>query len=93
VRYLEVLRQSRSRRRESSHGDESKRDSPKSQCEEDGALTVLPVASSEHRRLEEAGYKPKFSFWKRVIWERPDTGFYYSEEVALYLLDAKNIGN
>jgi len=43
------------------------------------------------RRLRESAWKPKVSFGKRVIWERPDTGFYYSEESALHLLDVKNI--
>jgi hypothetical protein len=42
------------------------------------------------RRLLEAGWKPKASFG-RVIWERPDTGFWVSQEVALYFLESKNI--
>ncbi len=89
--YLKLLRQSKARRRESSHRDEAKRDLPESQHEEAGALAALRVSSAAHQRLEEAGYKPKVSFGKRVIWERLDTGFYYSEEVALHLLDTKNI--
>ncbi len=43
------------------------------------------------RRLLGAGWKPKVSFFEQVIWERPDTGFYVSEEMALHLLDAKNV--
>lgn len=39
------------------------------------------------RRLLEAGWKPKISFGERVIWERPDTGFYRSEEAAICLLE------
>jgi hypothetical protein len=35
------------------------------------------------------GYEPKLSFERRVIWERPDTRLYYSEEAALHLLDTK----
>ena len=91
VSYLALLRQSKARRRESSHSDEAKWDLPESQCEEARTLAVLPVSSAAYRRLEEAGYKPKVSFGERVIWERPDTGFYVSQEMALHLLDTKNI--
>jgi hypothetical protein len=91
VSYLELLRQSKARRRGASVRDEAKQDLPKSpRCGVDVASAVLPVSSADHRRLEEAGYKPKLSFGKRVIWEHPDTGFYYSEEVALHLLDTNN---
>jgi len=91
--YLKLLRQSKARRRESSHREEAVRDLPVSQCEEAGALTVLPILSADHQRLEEAGYRPKVSFGEQVIWERPDTGFYVSQEMALHLLDARNIQN
>ena len=43
------------------------------------------------RRLLRAGWKPKVSFGGRVIWERPDDGFYRSEEAAICLLEM--IGN
>ena len=93
VSYLKLLRQSKARRKESKPDDEAKRDLLESQWEQPGASTVLPVSSADHRRLKEAGFKPKVSFGKRVIWERPDTGFYYSEEIASHLLDTKNIRN
>jgi len=89
--YLALLRQSKARRRESRPREEEKRYLPESQRDEAGSLDVLPVSSADHQRLKEAGYKPKLSFGKRVIWERPDTGFYVSQEVALHLLDTKNI--
>lgn len=38
-------------------------------------------------RLTEAGWKPKVSFGGVVIWERPDNGFYVSEEMALCLME------
>jgi hypothetical protein len=44
------------------------------------------------RRLLEAGWKPKVSFFERVIWERPDTGFYRSEEAAICLLELNRSG-
>jgi hypothetical protein len=89
--YLDLLRRSKARRRESSRGDEAKQDLSKFQHEEAGAHAVLPAPSADYQRLEAAGYKPKISLRGRVIWERPDSGFYYSEEMALHLLDAKNI--
>jgi hypothetical protein len=46
--------------------------------------------SSDGRRLEAAGFNPKARGGK-IIWQRPDTGFYVSQEVALHLLDTKNI--
>jgi hypothetical protein len=41
------------------------------------------------RRLLKAGWKPKVSFGGKVIWERPDTGFWVSEQMALHLLENK----
>jgi hypothetical protein len=87
VSYLELLRWSKARRRESSHRDEAKQDLPEFHHETAGALAVHPVPSADHRRLEVAGYRPKISFGGRVIWERPDTGFWVSEEMALHLLN------
>ena len=59
-------------------------------CEEAGALAAKPVSSADHQRLEEAGYRPKISFGERVVWERPDTGFWVSQEMALHLLETKS---
>jgi hypothetical protein len=42
--------------------------------------------SANGRRLVAAGWKPKVSFGGKVIWQRPDNGFYYSEEAALCLM-------
>ncbi len=48
------------------------------------SLADLTKPDTENaRRLLEAGWTPKVSFGWRVIWERPDTGFYYSEETAI----------
>ena len=91
--YLKLLRQSKARRKEFNSDDEAKRDLVESQWEQPGASAVFPVSSADHRRLKEAGFKPKVSFRKRMIWERPDTGFYYSEEIASHHLDTKNIRN
>jgi len=85
--YLELLRRSKARRREANQRDEAKQELPKSLGGVDSTSAVLPVSSADHRRLEGAGYELKLSFGRRVIWERPDTGLYYSEEAALHLLD------
>ncbi len=45
------------------------------------------IESADARKLSRAGWKPKVSFGGVVIWERPVTGFYVSEEMALCLLD------
>lgn len=39
------------------------------------------------RRLLKVGWKPKVSFGEKVIWERPENGFYYSEEAAICVLE------
>ena len=86
MNYLKLLRDSKARRRESIHRGEVQQDASEPQCEETGALTAKPLPSADHQRLEEAGYRPKVSFGGRVIWERPDTGFWVSQDMALHLL-------
>ena len=91
--YLELLRRSKARRRKSSHGDEAQQEAPRPRGEGIEAPAAKPVSSADHRHLEEAGYRPKISFGGRVIWERPDTGFWVSEEMALHLLEkSKEVG-
>jgi hypothetical protein len=72
--------------------DNTSQDAPEPQCEEAGALAAKPASSADHQRLEEAGYRPKISFGERVIWERPDTGFWVSQEMALQLLEKSKDG-
>jgi hypothetical protein len=45
-----------------------------------------PPDLPEARKLKAAGWKPKERCGK-VIWARTETGFWYSEEVALHLLE------
>lgn len=45
------------------------------------------IESADAHKLSEAGWEPRVSFGGVVIWERPDTGYYVSEEMALCLLD------
>ena len=44
------------------------------------------TADPEARKLSAASWKPKERCGK-TIWKRPDTGFYYSQEVAAHFLD------
>jgi hypothetical protein len=90
--YLRLLRDSRTRRPESIHRGEVQQDAPEPQGEEAGALAAKTVSSADHKRLEEAGYRSKISFGERVIWERPDTGFWVSQEMALHLLEMSKEG-
>jgi len=48
--------------------------------------------TSDSRKLKAAGFEPKARGGK-IIWQRPDTGFWVSQEMALHLLDAKYIRN
>jgi len=90
--YLKLLRDSKTRRRESIHRSEVQQDAPDPRCEETGALAAKLVSNADHQRLEEAGYKPKISFGGRVIWERPDTGFWVSQHMALHLFEKSREG-
>jgi hypothetical protein len=44
----------------------------------------------EGRKLEAAGFEPKERGGK-TIWQRPDTGFWVSQEMALHLLESKSM--
>jgi len=46
---------------------------------------LLELLEWEWRELEAAGFKPKERCGK-IIWQRPDNGFYYSQEMASHLL-------
>jgi hypothetical protein len=46
----------------------------------------------EERRLIAAGWEPK-ERGGLVIWANPETGFYCSQEVALYRLEAREAAN
>jgi hypothetical protein len=87
MNYLKLLRDSKTHRHESTHRGEVRRDLPGSQCEEARALAAISVSSADHQRLKEAGYTPKARFGERVIWQRPDKGFWVSQEMALHLLE------
>jgi hypothetical protein len=47
--------------------------------------------SQDERRLLSAGWKPNERYGL-TIWERPDTGFYFSEEAALRILNQEKGG-
>lgn len=45
----------------------------------------------EDRKLQSAGFELKERAGK-IVWERPDTGFWESQEMALHLLERKSAG-
>jgi hypothetical protein len=56
----------------------------------DNSESPAPLtADTEARRLVAAGRKPKIRLGK-TIWQRPDTGFWVSQEIALHLLESKS---
>src|SRR5829696_3780236 len=94
VSYLKLLRQSKARRNESRRGDESPVMLQGSGAEPSvDAMDLTKPDTEGARRLYGAGWESKVSFFGRVIWERPDTGFYVSEEMALHLLEENNVKN
>jgi hypothetical protein len=60
-----------------------------SQVADNGESPVPLTADTEARRLVAAGRKPKIRLGK-TIWQRPDTGFWVSQEIALQLLESKS---
>jgi len=48
------------------------------------------LLSTDGRKLESAGFKPK-ERCGRIIWQKPDTGFWVSQEMALHLLESKSM--
>jgi hypothetical protein len=84
--YLELARQVRARQNE-----------PGLRPASEAATDVQTVRQSrpvhfdpEGRKLEAAGFKPKERGGK-VIWQRPDTGFWVSQEMALDLVERKSM--
>jgi hypothetical protein len=60
-----------------------------SQVADNGESPAPLTADTEARRLVAAGRKPKIRLGK-TIWQRPDTGFWVSQEIALQLLESKS---
>lgn len=84
--YLELARRNRARRErsESQSTDEAATDPQ-------AAQQTRPIhLDSEGRELEAAGFEPKERCGK-IIWQRPDTGFWVSQEMALHILKNKNV--
>ena len=50
--------------------------------------SLLELLEWERREHEAASFKPKERCGK-IIWQRPNNGFYYSKEVSLHLLNQK----
>ncbi len=76
-KYLELVRGVRGRKLEKARAE----------AQEAEKAEALAHESANGCRLVAAGWKPKVSFGGKVIWQRPDNGFYCSEEAALCLLN------
>jgi hypothetical protein len=57
-------------------------------------VRMRTVADPEARKLQAACWEPKERCGK-IIWKRPDNGFYVSQEVAIHFMDTGivNIGH
>ena len=83
--YLELARRSRTRREESWHCPTSEAVAGMQPVRHNRSIHLGP----EGRRVQSAGFEPKERGGK-IIWERPDTGFWVSQEMALHLLERKS---
>jgi hypothetical protein len=71
---------------------ESPTDVPPPLVDTQTAEKVRGSWGEEERRLIAAGWEPK-ERGGLVIWANPETGFYCSQEVALYRLEAREAAN
>lgn len=93
-RYLELLKSSRIERESSVEPREEKVEeelaSRRSETEEPIAI---PFPGKDALTLTAAGYKSKVSFSGKTIWRSPDTGLWFSEEMARCFLERRNVKN
>ena len=80
--YLEIARQVRARRNEPGLRPASETLTDIQFAQQSRPIHLDP----EGRRLEAAGFEPKERGGK-IIWQRPDTGFWVSQEMALHFLE------
>lgn len=72
-------------------GCESPADEPTPDVDIQTAKKVRGSWREEERRLIVAGWKPK-ERGGFLIWANPKTGFYFSQEIALHRLEAREAG-
>jgi hypothetical protein len=84
--YLELARRVRARQEESRPQTASEAATDIHIARQSRSIQLDP----EGRRLNTAGFEPKERGGK-IIWQRPDTGFWVSQEMALHLLDARSV--
>jgi hypothetical protein len=83
--YLKRAKQTRTRRTET----RSRADS-EAIVDEQAIRQYEPIYSnSESHELEASGFEPKERDGK-ITWQRPDTGLWVSQEIALHLLERKS---
>jgi hypothetical protein len=84
--YLELARRVRARQEESRPQTASEAATDIHIARQSRSIQLDP----EGRRLNTAGFEPKERGGK-IIWQRPDTGFWVSQEMALHLLEARSM--
>jgi hypothetical protein len=84
--YLQLARRSRARREEFGSRPASEAVTDMKAIQQNRPINLDP----EGRKLEAAGFEPKERGGK-IIWQRPDTGFWVSQEMALHLLESKSM--
>jgi hypothetical protein len=82
--YLEFARRGRARREESWHCPASEAVAGIQPMRHNRPIHLGP----EGRRLQSAGLEP-IERGVKIIWERPDMGFWVSQDMALHLLESK----
>jgi hypothetical protein len=71
---------------------ENPADGPPPLVETQTAEKIRGSWGEEKHRLIAAGWEPK-ERGGHLIWANPETGFYFSQEVALYRLEAREVAN
>lgn len=92
---MELLRSSRVEREPlgDSYEEETVEAQPTSRRRETVSPQIISLPSTDTLKLSAAGHRSKVSFSKRVIWQSPDTGFWFSEDMALCFLERSNSEN
>ena len=65
---------------------ESANNVPEPLASRNATSSVPDAEENAHQRLREAGWKSKRRCGL-TIWQRPTSGFFYSQEMAVYFLD------
>jgi hypothetical protein len=85
-KYLDLVEAAERARRSPTRTPQAKDQNTASGAADYGQGSTLLTGDTETCRLVAADWKPKVRLGK-TIWQRPDTGFWVSQEMALRLLE------